>query len=345
MQAFGFQQHGDSSVMQLFETSLPVPKNDEVLIEIKASSFNHLDIWVRQGWSGLNLTMPHISGSDAAGVIKDCGAGVTHVKTGDRVAVNPGVNLIDDEYTANGNPSESPNFRIIGEHLPGTHTQYIAVPAKNCLKIPESISFITAAACGLVGLTAWRMLVERANMQLGQKVLILGAGGGVNSIAIQLAKLAGCEVFTITSSQEKMQQAKTLGADHVLNYRDNADWPKQLMQLSNRVGFDIVVDNVGQATLNHSLHLVKRGGKIIIVGNTSGPMTEIDIRYIFGKQISIIGSTMGSQADYEKVMECVFQEKIKPVIYGVYPLSAAKEAINVLEKGEQFGKIILVKGT
>ncbi len=341
MYALGFKKHGDLSVMELFETEMPIVAADEVLLEIKASSFNHLDIWVRNGWPGLNLALPHISGSDAAGIIKICGAAVKNFQIGDRVAINPGINFFEDEFTANGDGSMSPGFKIIGEQLPGTHTQYIAVPAKNCFKIPAHISFVDAAACGLVGVTTWRMLMRRAKMNLGQKVLIIGAGGGVNSFAIQLAKAAGCEVFTVTSTNEKMRQAKVLGADYVLNYRENSDWPRELMTLSGKGGFDIVVDNIGKATLSQSMRLVKRGGKIVIVGNTSGPITEIDIRFIFSKQISLIGSTMGNQHDYTQAMQLVFQEKIKPVIHQVLPLSDGVKAMQLMEQGEQFGKIIL----
>lgn len=341
MQALGFRKHGDLSVMELFETPKPTPKADEVLIQIKASSFNHLDIWVRNGWPGLALTLPHISGSDAAGIVMSTGEAVKNFQPGDRVAVNPGINVEQDEFTANGADSVSSNFKIIGEQLSGTHTEYVAVPARNCLKIPAKISFESAAACGLVAVTAWRMLMRQAQMSLGQTVLIIGAGGGVNSFAIQLAKLAGCEVFAITSTKEKMQQAKRLGADQVLNYRDNADWMRELMHLSEKKGFDIVVDNVGQATLNKSMRLVKRGGKIVIVGNTSGAMTEIDIRFIFSKQISLVGSTMGNHHDYCQAMNLVFQEKIKPVIHAILPLQEGIQAMHSLETGSQFGKIVL----
>jgi len=311
------------------------------LLAVKASAFNRLDLWVRAGWPGLGLALPHISGSDAAGIIKECGAGVKELIAGDRVALDPGLNLFDDEFTANGDNSVSPGYKIIGEQLPGTHTQYIVVPAKNCLKIPEHISFVDAAACGLVGVTTWRMLMRQAQMKLGQKVLVVGAGGGVNSFAIQLAKLAGCEVFTITSTEEKMHRAKELGADHILNYRDNSDWARELTALSGKAGFDIVVDNVGKATLIKSMRLVKRGGKIVIVGNTSGPIVEIDIRYIFSKQISLIGSTMGNHDDYCNAMNLVFQNKIRPVIHKKYTLQDSMVAMNEFESGKHFGKIIL----
>lgn len=341
MLALGFKQHGGADVMQIFEAPIPKIKPNEVLLEIKASALNRLDLWVRLGWPGLNLDFPHISGSDAAGLIKECGNEVKNLQPGNRVALDPGINLYEDEFTANGENSVSPGYKIIGEHLSGTHTQYIAVAAKNCLRIPDHVDYASAAACGLVGVTAWRMLIRRAKMHLGQKVLVIGAGGGVNSFAIQLAKLAGCEISTITSTEEKMQQAKELGADHIYNYKTDPEWPRKLMKLTYDEGFDIVVDNVGKATLNHSMRLAKRGGKIVIVGNTSGPQTQIDIRYIFSKQIQLIGSTMGNHSDYCKAMQLLFDKKIRPVIQQTYELKEGIKAMEALEQGEHFGKIIL----
>lgn len=342
MQALGFRQHGDMSVMELLNFPQPKAAAGEVVLEVKASAFNHLDIWVREGWPGLALEMPHISGSDAAGIVVEVGEGVKTFKIGDRLCLNPGINLYQDEFTLRGDHSESPGYHIIGEQLPGTHTQYISVPAASCLTIPAHISFETAAAAGLVSITAWRMLIHKAGIRLGDRVLIIGAGGGVNSIAIQLAKAAGADVYAVTSTPDKMKQAKELGVDHLLNYRENAKWSRDLNEMTSGVGFDVVVDNVGAATLNTSMKLVKRGGKIVIVGNTSGPKTEIDIRYIFGKQISIIGSTMGNHHDYLKVMNLVFNNKINPTIYKTIPLSDGVEAMAMLERGEQFGKIVLV---
>lgn len=341
MKAVGFKQHGDLSQMAILELPKPIPKTDEVLVAVKASAFNHLDIWVRKGWPGLQLTLPHISGSDAAGIVAAVGESVTQLKVGDRVAVDPGIVTVEDEFTEQGEPSISPHYHILGEQLPGTHCEFIAVPAKNLIKLPETISFEVAAASGLVSLTAWRMLMHRAQIQPGESVLILGAGGGVNSIAIQLAKLMGCKVYAITGGEHKVKLAKSLGADFVVDYRADQNWWKTMLQASNKEGFDVVVDNVGAATFSHSLRLVKRGGRIAIVGNTSGPMIELDIRYLFSKQISLLGSTMGSHADYKKVMQFVFDGKIKPVIHQVLPLSHGVEGMALLERGEQFGKIVL----
>lgn len=343
MKALGFHKHGELDVVTLLDLPIPKPGRNEVLIEVKASSFNHLDIWVRKGWPGLKLHLPHICGSDAAGVVAGLGENVTSVQIGDRVCIDPGVSLSEDEFTVNGEDNLSPRYAILGEHLPGTHAEYLVIPAKNLLKLPDNISYEVAAACGLVGVTAWHMLIHRAKIKVGENVLVIGAGGGVNSIAIQLAKLAGCKVFAITSSEEKVTKAKDLGADFVIDYKLQKNWAQQLLKLTNYKGFDVVIDNVGKATLNQSIQLAKSGGRIAIIGNTSGPIINLDIRTIFSKQISIIGSTMGSHLDYKKIMQLVFEGKIKPVIYVSLPLSKGIEGMTMLEEGAQFGKIVLMR--
>ena len=341
MKALAFREHGDISKMAILDLPPPEPGPGEALVEIKASAFNRLDIWVREGWPGLKLKLPHIAGSDAAGVVVGLGPKVESISVGDRVAIEPGLNLYEDEFMARGEHSLSPGYRIRGEHIPGTHTEYLAAPVRNLLPIPDPISFETAAAAGLVGLTAWRMLIQRAQIKAGESVLILGAGGGVNSFAIQIARLAGCTVYATTSTDQKAEQAKAIGADIVLNYKTDPDWSKIIYQLTAKKGVDVVVDNIGAATLSQSIRAVKRGGRIVIVGNTSGPLTELDIRFLFAKQISLIGSTMGNPSDYQTMMALVFQGKITPSIHTVMPLSQGVEAMALLERGEQFGKVVL----
>ncbi len=341
MQALGFTEHGDISKMQVFNLPIPEPGAGEVLVNLQASAFNRLDIWVREGWHGLNLLLPHISGSDGAGIIASVGAGVTGIAVGDRVAIDPGINSIADEFTAQGEHSVSPGYHILGEQMRGTHTEYVVLPAENVIPLPDDISFEKAAATGLVFLTAWRMLMHRAKIRAGETVLILGAGGGVNSVAIQIAKLAGCTVFATTGSDAKMEQARQLGADKVLNYTADPKWWKSIYKLTGKTGVDVVVDNVGAATMPYSLRAVKRGGRIVIVGNTSGPKMELDIRFLFSKQISLIGSTMGNHHDYRTVMALVFAGKLTPVIHTVMPLSDGVAAMEIMERGEQFGKIVL----
>jgi NADPH:quinone reductase-like Zn-dependent oxidoreductase len=207
--------------------------------------------------------------------------------------------------------------------------------------MPEGWDFARAAATLLTGLTAWRMLITRAGLRAGESVLVIGAGGGVNSMAIQIAKLAGATVCALTSSEEKMEKAYRLGADVVLNYRKDPTWSKTLYKMTGRRGVDLVVDNVGLTTLSQSMRAVARGGRIVIVGNTSGPHAELDIRYIFGKQISLIGSTMGSHQDFRDVMDLVWAGKLLPVVDRVMALSEGRAAFAALERGEQFGKIVL----
>jgi NADPH:quinone reductase-like Zn-dependent oxidoreductase len=269
------------------------------------------------------------------------GEGVTGIELGMRCAIDPGVNRYADAYTRRGLDSVSPGYYIIGEHAPGFHAEYAVVPAANLLPLPDHGDFAAAAAASLVFLTAWRMLIHQARVRAGESVLILGAGGGVNSAAIQIAKYAGCTVYATTSNPAKMGKASDLGADVVLNYRDDPEWSKTLYRLTDKRGVDVVVDNIGQATWADSLRAVARGGRLVSVGNTSGPIAPTDIRFIFGKQISIVGSTMGSHQDYRDVMALVFNGTFRPVIDRVMPLDQGVEAMAILEQGEQFGKIVL----
>jgi NADPH:quinone reductase-like Zn-dependent oxidoreductase len=234
------------------------------------------------------------------------------------------------------------HYLILGEQIPGGAAEYAVVPAANLLKMPQGWDYAEAAAPLLVGLTAWRMLFKRAGLRAGETVLIVGAGGGVNSVALQLAKWAGATVYALTSTEEKMARATELGADVVLNYREDPDWYRAVIKMTDRRGVDLVVDNVGQATLNKSIRALARGGRLVIVGNTSGPLVEIDIRYIFGKQISLIGSTMGSPQDFRDVMDLVWSGRIKAPVDRVLPLKEGREGHALLESGEKFGKIVLV---
>jgi NADPH:quinone reductase-like Zn-dependent oxidoreductase len=351
MKALVFYEHGDLDKLQIADVPKPEPGPGQVLLEVKASALNHLDIWVRRGWPGLKLAMPHVLGADGAGVVAALGEGVeaslraggraAEIQVGTRCAVNPGVNRYEDEYTRRGLDSVSPGYYIIGEHAPGFHAEYSVVPAVNLLPLPEYVTFATAAAASLVYLTAWRMLIHRAGIRAGESVLILGAGGGVSSAAVQIAKFAGCHVYATTSSQAKMQKVRELGADVVLNYRDDPEWSRSIYTLTGKRGVDVVVDNVGQATWRDSLRAVARGGRIVTVGNTSGPLAETDIRFLFSKQTSIVGSTMGSRQDYRDVMSLVFDGTLQPAIDRVMPLDDGVEAMSILERGEQCGKIVL----
>ncbi len=341
MKALCFFEHGDLEVMQYTDVPDPAPGPGEVLVQVKACALNHLDIWVRRGWPGLKLAMPHWGSADVAGVVAGLGEGVTGWQLGQRVVVDPGLSHTEDEFTRRGEDSLSPGYRILGEQVRGGAAEYVVVPARNLLAMPENLDYPAAAAPLLVGLTAWRMLIHRAGLRAGESVLVLGAGGGVNSMAIQIARLAGATVYAVTSSAQKVARALELGADVVLD-RSQVDWGREIYRLTGKRGVDVVVDNVGSATLNVSMRAVARGGRIVIVGNTSGPYAEIDIRFIFAKQISLIGSTMGSHQDFLDVTALLWAGKLEPVIDRVMPLSQGREAFAIMERGEQFGKIVLV---
>jgi NADPH:quinone reductase-like Zn-dependent oxidoreductase len=341
MKALCYYQHGPLDLLKYDDVPETKPGEGEVLVQVKACALNHLDIWVMRGWPGLNLEMPHWGGSDISGVVAETGPGVSGWNTGDRVVIDHGINVVDDEFTRRGEPTVSPGYRIIGEHMRGGLAQYVVVPARNLVKIPNEIDFPEAAAPLLVTLTAWRMLIKRGNLRAGESVLVVGAGGGVNSVAIQIAKMAGTTVYVVASNEEKGKKALELGADFVID-RSKSDWGREVQKLTAKRGVDLIVDNVGKATLDTSMRVVARGGRIVIVGNTSGPMAEIDVRLIFGKQISLIGSTMGSHQDFRDITEMIWSGKVKTVIDHVLPLSEGKRAFEMLEHGEHFGKMVLV---
>jgi NADPH:quinone reductase-like Zn-dependent oxidoreductase len=342
MKALCFYEHGELDVLRYDDVPAPQPGPGQVLVRVRACALNRLDVFVRQGWAGLKLEMPHWTGADVAGEVAALGEGATGWQVGQRVVVEPGLNTREDEFTRRGEHSLSPGYVILGEQVRGGHAEYVAVPAGSLMPIPEGWDFAQAAAPLLVSLTAWRMLVHRARLRAGESVLVVGAGGGVNSMAIQIAKLAGATVYALTSTEEKMERARQLGADVVLNCRADPEWSKVLYKMTGRRGVDVVVDNVGRATLVQSMRAVARGGRIVIVGNTSGPQAEIDVRFIFTKQISIIGSTMGSHQDFQDVMGLVWAGKLKPVVDRVMPLAEGRAAFAALERGEQFGKVVLV---
>jgi NADPH:quinone reductase-like Zn-dependent oxidoreductase len=340
MKAVFFERHGESEVLRYGDVPDPAAAPGLVVVRVKACALNYLDIWVRRGWPGLKLALPHWCGADVAGEIAAVGDGVSGWTSGQRVVVDPGINRVQDEYTRRGEASVSPGYHILGEHVRGGAAEYVAVPAENLAPMPDGLDFPQAAAPLLAGLTAWRMLIHRAGLQAGESVLVVGAGGGVNTLSIQIAKLAGAVVFAVASSEEKAARARSLGADVVID-RSRVDWVREVFKLTGRRGVDVVVDNVGRATLAGSMQAVARGGRIVIVGNTSGPQAEIDIRFIFGKQISLIGSTMGNHQDFLAVIELLRQGKLKPVIGRVVPLHDGIEAYRLMEEGRQFGKIVL----
>lgn len=343
MKAIGFYEHGDINQIQILDLPKPEPGPGEVLINVKAVALNHLDLWVLEGLPGLKLEMPHVGGSDIAGLIAGLGDGVIGFEVGQRVVVNPSLSCGDCEWCRQGEDSLCDQFAIIGEHTRGGMLEYIAVPARNVMAMPDDFPFTEAAAVPLVFLTAWRALITRGQVRPGEDVLILGAGGGVASAAIQIAKLAGANVYAVTSSLEKEEKARALGADWTVD-RTRENWSKAVFQATNKRGVDVVLENTGAATWFDSLRSARKGGRIVTYGATTGPRPETDLRYIFWKQLTILGTTMSTRAEFHDVMKLVWQGKLKPVVDTVFPMEEAQAAYRRLKAGKQFGKVVIEIG-
>ena len=341
MKAVVFHQHGGPEVLQIQDVPDPKPGRAEVLIEVKAASINHIDIFLRRGMPGVKVPMPKIVGSDAAGVIREIGPDVPGLTIGQRVTINPGISCGHCEFCAAGFGSQCVSYAMVGENRDGSYAQLLTVPAHVVLPIPDSMSFEEAAAAPLVFLTAWSMMVNKGNIRPGEDVLILGAGAGVGTAAIQIAKMVGCRVFATASTGEKLERAKQLGADFLINYKDE-EFDKKIRELTNKRGVDVVVDYIGADTWVRSLRSARRGGRVLTCGATTGFAPQTDLRQIFFRQVQVIGSTMGSHRDFLDVMKCVFRGQLKPVIDRVLPLAEAAKGHELLESRTVFGKIVLV---
>ncbi len=341
MRAAVLTKHGGPEALTVVD-DLPVPEPGpgEVRLRMRAAALNRLDLVVRGGWPGLVLDFPHVIAADGAGEIDACGPGVEELQTGMRVCVDPAVIADDDPAMRSGLENQG-HLHILGEQRPGTAAEYAVVPARNLLPLPNHISHELAAAAGLVFVTAWHSLMTRGALQAGETVLIVGAGGGVNTASIQIARLAGAQVLVVGSTAERCQLALDLGAHQVINRADTPDWSREVWQLTGRRGVDAVVDNVGLATLSDSLRAARNGGRILVVGNTSGRQVTLDLPLLFIKHLSIVSSTMGPHRDYRHVMKLVFDGVLKPHIGAQLPLDQAREAMRLLEDYVVPGKIVL----
>lgn len=339
MKAVFFHKHGGLEVLKYGDFPTPNPGPGEVLVRLEAAALNHVDLFVRQGLPGLEPALPHIPGCDGAGEVAALGDGVSDWRVGQKVVMNANICLEEDEFTQAGQENLCRAWELLGETLPGTYAQYVKVPEENLLERPADFPADKAAAAALVYLTAWHSLMTRGHLQAGETVLILGASGGVNTASIQVAKHVGAEVFVVGSNAEKLKLAEALGADHLID-RSREDWSKAAYLLTKKRGVDVVVDNIG-STFPLSMRAARKGGRILNVGRTGGAQVEIDVRYIFGKHLSIIGSTMGTRADFARVMGLVFAGDLQPVMDRSFPLREASAAQARLEAGEQMGKITL----
>ncbi|MBI4787400.1 MAG: zinc-binding dehydrogenase [Chloroflexi bacterium] len=340
MKALAIYEHGGIDKLQIVDLPKPVIGPDDVLIAVKATALNRLDLFVRNGSPALKLPMPHIPGSDGAGIIAEIGANVRGLQVGQPVTINPGLSCGRCDFCLAGEQSLCGEFKILGEHVTGAAAEFVCVPAVNVLPIPNGFSFELAAAAPLVFLTAWRALISRARLRAGEDVLVIGAGAGTATAAIQIAKYAGARVFATSSSDEKLQMAKEIGADELINYKTQ-EWDRELFVQTGKRGVDVVFESVGAATWLKSIRSLKRGGRVVVIGATTGPHPQEELAYIFWKQIDILGSTMSSQSEFRDVMKLVLSGKLKPVIDSVFPLERARDAHARLESGEQFGKIVM----
>jgi NADPH:quinone reductase-like Zn-dependent oxidoreductase len=340
MKAAVIHEHGELDCVRVEEVAGPKPGRGEVILKVKSAGLNHLDIWVRKGRPGLKLAFPHILGCDAAGVVTGVGADVASVSVGDQVVLNPGLSCGSCEYCNRGEQSECLSFDIMGMNRQGTFAEYVAVPARNVHPKPAYMDFDQAGTFVLSCMTAWRMLMTRAQLRPGETVLLHGIGGGVALCALQLAKLTGACVIVTSSSDNKLARASQIGADHTINYKAE-DVAVRVKDFTSGRGVDVVIDTVGAAAWPIDFSAVRRGGKIVLCGITTGAKAETNLQALYWNQLTIMGSTMGSDEDLRQMLRAVTIAKLKPVIDSVEPLENVREAMGKMETGEQFGKIVL----
>jgi NADPH:quinone reductase-like Zn-dependent oxidoreductase len=341
MKAVFFRRHGGNEVLEFGELPEPEPGPGQVRVAIRAAALNHLDIFVRNGIP--NVPLPMIPGADGAGVVDALGAGVERagLALGDRVLIQPGLYCGECEFCLSGEQSLCVRYQILGEHTPGTFAERVVVPARNLFPIPGGLDFPEAAAFPLVYQTAWRMVVTRATVRPGETVLVHGAGGGVGGAAVEIALLCGGRVYATSSGEEKERALKAQGVEAVLDYR-RQDVGKELHAITKKRGVDVIVDCVGEATWMTSLRGAAKGGRIVTCGATSGPNPKEELRLVFWKQLSILGSTMANEKEFRTLLSAVASGRLRPRIDRTFPLSDAAQAYRRMEEGLQHGKIVLV---
>jgi len=340
MKAVAIRSHGGPEVVNLEDLPDPRPGPGEVLVGVRAAALNHLDLWVRKGWPGLKLAFPHVLGADMAGVVLEVGPGVEGRRAGDEVVVSPGQGCGHCGRCLSGEENLCRRYAIFGEHVPGGQADRIAVPARNVLPKPAALSFEEAAAVPLVFMTAWHALVVRARVRPGETVLVQAAGSGVGSAAVQIAKLHGARVVATAGSDAKLEKARALGADETVNY-ETQDFVQEVKRLTDRRGVDVVFEHVGKKTWEGSLLSAALGGRIVTVGATTGYDPPTDLRHVFYRQLSVLGSTMGTTGELVEVLRFVAEGKLRPVVDRVLPLADARVAQGLLADRAQFGKIVL----
>ncbi len=327
----------------------PAPRTGEVRIAIRAAALNHLDLFVAEGLPGGGGAdrFPHVVGADGAGVVESVGPRVTTVRAGERVLLNPGISDYTCEFCLAGEHSLCVNYRLLGEHLPGTMAQLVTLPAHNVARIPAlspELTWAEGAAFSLVTLTAWRMVVTRAQLQAGETVLIWGIGGGVSLAALRIVKLLGARAIVTSSHDAKLAEARRLGADVTINHRTQKV-SQEVRTLTQKRGVEVVVENVGEATWEESLRCLKRGGRLVTCGATSGPEVRMDLRRVFWHHYTIMGSTMGNAREYAEIVRRLGEGQLRPIVDKVFPMTDARKAYERLAKAEQLGKVVVEMGS
>jgi NADPH:quinone reductase-like Zn-dependent oxidoreductase len=338
MKAVRIHEFGGPEVLRYEDVPDPKPRKDQVLVRVKACAMNHLDIWVRKGLPGVSL--PHILGSDVAGEVVEKGEYVTGLQPGQRVLLAPMHFCNRCSYCTSGRQNQCPEFTVLGNRVDGGNCELIAIPAVNVIPIPQSLDFNQAASVPLVFLTAWHMLVGRAGIRPGQTVLVLGAGSGVGIAAIQIAKLFHARVITTAGDQKKLEKARALGADHGINHYQQKI-SDEVRKITNKEGVDIVVEHVGAATWEESVKSLKPAGTLVTCGATTGPNVGIELRFVYSRQLSLLGSYMGSIGELYEVLAHVFAGRLKPIVDRTFPLKDIRAAHEYMENSQMFGKIVL----
>lgn len=340
MRAAIFYDNGGPEVVRIEQVSRPDPGPGQVLVQVRAAAMNHLDLWVRRGIP-IETTMPHIGGSDVAGVVAEVGQGVDPARVGERVVLNPSLWCGRCRECARGEESLCVRYRILGEHTDGGFAEFVAAPALNAYVLPDEVTFEDAAGLPISYQTAWRALVSRARLRAGEDVLVLGASGGTAGAAVQIARLMGARVFAVTSGADNVERVRALGA-HVVYNRGEEDFSRAVFRDTAKRGVDVVVENVGEPTWKGSLRALAPGGRLVTYGATAGHRAETDLRVLFWRQLQIIGTTMASRGEFEAMLRVALRGELRPVIDTVLPLDRAREAHEHLEAGGQFGKVVLV---
>ena len=340
MKAVLFREHGGPHKLSYEDLPVPTIGPDEALVRVKACALNHLDIWIRQGNPAYPMPLPHVSGSDIAGVIEQVGPQVQGMKPGDRVFVSPGISCWSCDLCLAGRDNMCKSYGLVGAMTFGGYAEYAKVPARNLLPIPGDLNFEQAAAFPLVSVTAWHMLFALADLKRGETVLIMGAGSGVGHVAIQMAKLTGARVITSVGSDDKIDRAKAVGADEVINHTKEKV-AARVRELTAGHGVDVVIEHIGPDVWDVCMESLGKGGRLITCGATTGAEVKLNLRYLFSRQLTIKGSYMGTRAELVKAAEWVGQGKLKPVIDRTFPLAEARAAQEHLLSRKFFGKIVL----